>query len=167
MKRIALVAISFSFGMSMALAQESPRGPGGFPAGRHGQPPTPPIIKALDLNNNGIVETAEIENAAVALKTLDKNSDGRLSADELAPSEVGGPRQPHPTPPFGDKQHPKMPLMAALDTNNDGELSAAEIANTSKALKALDANGDGTLTMDELRPPPPHGFGDSAPPDVR
>lgn len=53
------------------------RGPG-----RHGPPP---IIAALDADGDGVISSAEIDGAAAALKTLDKNEDGELTIEELRP----------------------------------------------------------------------------------
>ena len=45
-----------------------------------------PITIALDTDKNGEISADEIANAATALKTLDKNGDGKLTEDELRPS---------------------------------------------------------------------------------
>jgi hypothetical protein len=58
----------------------APAGPGGP---RHHRPPPPPIIAALDANHDGVIDETEIANASAALKTLDKNGDGKLTMDEL------------------------------------------------------------------------------------
>lgn len=49
-----------------------------------------PLVGALDANHDGEIDATEIANASKALLTLDKNGDGKLSADELRPA--GGPR---------------------------------------------------------------------------
>ncbi len=54
-------------------------------------PPVPAIITALDANQDGLIDAAELANAQVALKTLDKNGDGQLTPDEYHPM-----RQPRP-----------------------------------------------------------------------
>ena len=41
-----------------------------------------PAIDALDLNKDGVVDADEIAKARDSLKTLDKNSDGKLTPDE-------------------------------------------------------------------------------------
>ena len=56
--------------------------------------PVHPLMTALDANKDGTLDEQEIANAAVALKTLDKNSDGKLTPDELRPSFPGGERGP-------------------------------------------------------------------------
>jgi EF hand len=154
-------------------------GPGNRPPGghRHG-PPMMPLIMALDANHDGVISADEIANAAVALKTLDKNGDGQLTKDEYMPHpprRPGGPQDgaqegPKDGPPPGDgpkgpdgegpHKRPVPPIVAALDTNGDGVISADEIAAAPTSLLKLDKNGDGKLTFDELRPPrPPQGDG--------
>lgn len=70
-----------------------PRGP------RHHRPPPPPLIGALDANHDGVIDESEIANASAALKTLDKNGDGKLTMDELRPPRP--PRGPGFLPPPG------------------------------------------------------------------
>ena len=50
-----------------------------------------PIIEALDLNKDGIIDTDEIAKAPESLKKLDKNGDGKLTPDEYRPQRPGGP----------------------------------------------------------------------------
>ncbi|MDA7861892.1 hypothetical protein N9B22_02360 [bacterium] len=52
-----------------------------------------PAIEALDLNKDGRLSVAEIEAAPESLKTLDKNSDGDLSREELRPDQRFRPRR--------------------------------------------------------------------------
>ena len=68
-----------------------PRGPGapGGP-GQHRRP-VPAIVAALDANHDGVIDSNEIANASAALKTLDKNGDGKLTPDEFM-----GPRPQRP-----------------------------------------------------------------------
>jgi len=58
--------------------------------------PVPPIIAALDANQDGELDADEIAHAATALKTLDKNGDGKLTADEIRPARPEGGRGPRP-----------------------------------------------------------------------
>ena len=132
------------------------------------RPPPPPIIVALDVNKDGVIDATEIANAPTALKSLDKNGDGQLTADEYQP-------QCGPPPPFEGEDGtntvrrppppPIDPVMGALDANKDGVIDGTEIANASTALKGLDKNGDGQLTRDELVPARPNGRGAGGPPD--
>jgi len=47
--------------------------------------PPLPILRALDADGDGEISTAEIDGAAAALKSLDKNEDGKLEMDEVRP----------------------------------------------------------------------------------
>ncbi len=47
-----------------------------------------PVLAALDADHDGEISSLEIDRAASALKTLDRNHDGYLTADELIPSEL-------------------------------------------------------------------------------
>jgi EF hand len=78
-------------------------GPGGHDA--NGHRPLPPLMQALDVNHDGVLDADEIANAPAALKTLDKNGDGKLTQDELRPprpqdggSDSGNDRPPGPPP---------------------------------------------------------------------
>lgn len=42
-----------------------------------------PIFAALDANHDGVIDDVEIANASVALKSLDKNGDRKITQDEL------------------------------------------------------------------------------------
>jgi hypothetical protein len=79
-------------------------GPGGP---ERGEPrPASPLMAALDVNHDGIIDSNEIANASAALKTLDKNGDGQLTPDELRPvrpqpkdgPECGGDKPAGPPP---------------------------------------------------------------------
>jgi Ca2+-binding EF-hand superfamily protein len=148
-------------------------GPAGGPGGLelNGQrPPPSPLLRALDVNHDGVIDANEIANASAALLTLDKNGDGKLTPEELRPQRparadisAGGAanlpaRQAGPAGSPGGlgldgQRPPPSRLMMALDANHDGVIDANEIANASAALLTLDKNGDGKLTPDELRPP--------------
>jgi hypothetical protein len=63
----------------------------------------------LDANHDGVIDETEIANASAALRTLDKNGDGKLTLDELMP--------PHPGPGQGFGHPPGPPP----DGNGAGE----------------------------------------------
>ena len=50
-----------------------------------------PVLAALDADGNNEISAAEIAAASAALKTLDKNKDGKLSGDELRPRFANRP----------------------------------------------------------------------------
>lgn len=139
-----------------------PGGPGGHGGPRRGGNP---IVRVIDADKNGELSSTELANAPAAIRTLDANGDGIVSADELRPMRpANAPTPPAdaPTRPAdatkpadGTRPHPIDPVMLALDANSDGSLSTAEIANAASSLAALDLNKDGKLTPDELRPLPP------------
>jgi hypothetical protein len=149
---VAIGALSLA-----ANAQDNNDGPpgGGGPGGpgRHHRPPPLPIVMALDVNHDGIIDSNEIANASAELQTLDKNGDGKLTPDEYLP--------PLPKDAPADAPRPPTPLIIkALDANGYGVIDASEIANAPAVLKTLDKNGDGKLTRDEyLGPRPPRPFG--------
>ena len=81
-------------------------GPGGWggPGGHPRHPPLP-IVMALDTNHDGVIDSNEIANAPAALKSLDKNGDGQLTADEyLPPLPKGRTRRRAPSAEAADHQ---------------------------------------------------------------
>src|SRR4051794_38945487 len=110
-KHLTILALAISVSTTVALAQDQKppgdgprpprdgeqRGPGG-PEGRR---PLPPIIAALDLNKDGVIDSEELAKASDSLKALDKNGDGKLTPDELHPPRPDGDRGPRPGGPDG------------------------------------------------------------------
>ena len=99
-----------------------------------------PALAALDTDHNGEISESETRQAAAALKTLDKNGDGRLTEDEVAPD----PLRAFVAQGF-----------AQLDMDGDGRISQQEIllprfAQFRETLLAADRNHDGFVTEEEL-----------------
>lgn len=75
-------------------AQQPPpreEGPGAAtPAGANDRRPLNPIVAALDLNKDGVIDADEIAKATESFKKLDKNGDGKLTPDEFRPARPAG-----------------------------------------------------------------------------
>jgi hypothetical protein len=91
MNKPIFASLLLGAGALVLLAQHPGSGPQA--GGQEGGPPRqpPPLISALDANHDGVIDAAEIANAPAALRTLDKNGDGKLTRDEIHP-QGGGPR---------------------------------------------------------------------------
>ena len=101
-----------------------PPRPEGNDAGPQGppphHPPVPPVIAALDTNQDGTISADELKNAPESLKPLDANGDGELSPEELHPhgppppppagAESNGPppQDPPPAEPDGQEEPPQV-----------------------------------------------------------
>lgn len=105
MKRKLPMLVTLVVGLSAItiIAQDAPqRPPPGRerPGGPDGQRfPRMPLMAALDPNNDGVIDEKEIEQASKSLKTLDKNSDGKITMEELRPQRPDGPRGDRPNRP--------------------------------------------------------------------
>jgi hypothetical protein len=121
-KTLILTTLALGLGALTTIAQDAPPqrpgGPGfGGPRGGPGgdfQRPNLPVLAALDANKDGVIDANEINNAAAALRTLDKNGDGQLTREELMPPRpegFGGPgegRGPGRGRPGADRQPPAV-----------------------------------------------------------
>ena len=170
-KLVCTTAIVVGLGVGTIFAQdEGGPPPGGAegppPGGHHHHPPPSPLVEALDVNHDGVIDSNEIANASAELLTLDKNHDGKLTPDEYRPprpngpppgEQSGGPQGNSQGGPGGHHHPPPLPLLQALDVNHDGVIDSNEIANAPAELLTLDKNHDGKLTRDEYLPPRPNG----------
>jgi len=101
----------------------------------------------LDTNGDGAVDRAEAAKSprfAEHFDRIDKNGDGRITADER-PQHRGGHGR------FGKDRHGGI---EKLDANGDGRLSREEIGGKGRFgenFAAMDANHDGYLVRSELR----------------
>ena len=87
MKRIlSLLAFGIAMSAFVALAQDD-AGKGKRGDGKGGNEGAPPLEKVLDANSDGVISSEEIANAPAALKKLDKSGDGKLTADEFRKHE--------------------------------------------------------------------------------
>jgi hypothetical protein len=93
---LLLTVIALGASAGMAIAQDNNPPPPGPPPGEGGDRPrrVPPLMEALDANKDGVIDEKEIANASAALKSLDKNQDGKLTMDEIHPPRPGGPGGP-------------------------------------------------------------------------
>ena len=70
----------------------------------------PPVIEALDVDQDGKLSAEELKNATESLLTLDTNGDGELTGDEMfPPPPADGGDQQGPPPPHGKGKHQGPP----------------------------------------------------------
>ncbi|HEX7618599.1 MAG TPA: EF-hand domain-containing protein [Verrucomicrobiae bacterium] len=127
MKIMLGLAAMLALGTTALVAQpqgnggpQNGNGPGGQPM-RGQRPPPPLIVGVLDANHDGVIDAQEIANASAALKSLDRNGDGKLTPDEFMgprPPRPGGPgRGPAGNPGADDNNLPPGPPPGGGDGN--------------------------------------------------
>ena len=125
--------------------------PGGF--GRGGMMRTP-AFQALDVDHDGAISAVELANAATALKSLDKNGDGKLTEEEVRPQMRGGRggRGGEPGETAAPSADEMVQTLMAFDKNGDGRLTRDELPERMQGLfDRADTDKDGALTTDEIR----------------
>ena len=109
----------------------------------------------MDADRDNIISASEIAHAPAALKKLDKNHDGKLSAEECGlrlPAKLeADPRVMARSRLQFMRVHP---VLAALDADHDGVISSSEIKRAPTTLWTLDKNFDRRVTIEELLPDP-------------
>ena len=110
------------------------------------------VIRTLDADNDQSLSTDEVQEATQRLLSLDSDSDGALSLEEM-----GGPA---PIRGMIRQQY----VIRALDEDGDLSVSADELARASRSLAYLDRDGDWNLSSEELNPPGPPGPAPDGPP---
>jgi len=128
--------------------------------------PASRLAAAIDADRDGAISAAELRLAPAALKTLDTNGDGIVSAEEWRPafgpgardggSGFGGRRGRGGEEGRGGASQASAEELAdtlmAFDKNSDGHLDRAEVPERFQGLfDRADGNKDGVLTRDELK----------------
>lgn len=174
MHKIAL-GITTVLALALLAVAQPPGGPpgrpGGPPRGFPGDFPAPPgfhLMTALDTDRDGKISTPEIERAVAALQKLDKNSDGKLSAEEIGwppAGGLGGGRGPGGFPGFGGPGGPGNPRPQRPDADgarpdsSSGPRTRDPAASgksektrffSFKQIQSLDRNNDGKIVQDEI-----------------
>jgi Ca2+-binding EF-hand superfamily protein len=137
------------------------RRPEGAPEGRPGQGgPVPggPVLRALDADGDGEISASEIADAAKALAKLDKNSDGKLTRDEIGPPPGMRPDRPGEATPAtrpgagGAFAEQFLARLKEADKNGDKKISKDEAPDRLKEnFDRIDSNSDGQLDESELK----------------
>lgn len=109
--------------------------------------PVGPILDKLDTNHNGVLESEEIDQAIVVLRSLDRNGDGKLDGEEFAVRREGG------RPPEGRRPTPEQmkERFKEADKNGDGKLSKEEAPERMReGFSRIDTDGSGFVEEKEL-----------------
>jgi len=126
------------------------------------------MFTAVDSNSDGVLDAAELANAAAALKKLDKNGDGTITKDEVATTggfgmggrggmapgaATPGTATPGTTTPGSQPPTAPMSGMGKGKGKGKGGQGPAPSTNPDEAVQTLmqfDKNADGKLSKDEV-----------------
>ncbi len=161
---VLLMAVPFLTAVSLVFGQPPRSGdreggpppfwgppPFGERGGREGGPPPMPLVQALDANGDGEISAGEIENAVTALKTLDKDKNGKLTAEEFLPRFRGRGEGGRGEGGRGPGAEELVKQFMAFDKNGDGKLTRDELPERMQSLfDRADANKDGVIDNAEL-----------------
>ena len=111
-----------------------------------------PVLRTLDADRDLTLSPWEIRNAPAALRKLDADHDGKLTAEECGLGVDPNSMSAAALAQLRQRFMSSHPVLAALDANHDGEISSWEMEHAAAALLTLDRNHDGYLTADELIP---------------
>lgn len=130
---------------------------------------------ALDADGDGELSAGEIEAAGKSLLKLDRNSDGKLTRDEIGPPSgppgmrlgEGRPGEGRPAEGRPGEGRPEgrggffarfnPAAIRDADTNEDGKLSKEEVEKAElppmikQGFARLDVNSDGFIDSEEIR----------------
>jgi Ca2+-binding EF-hand superfamily protein len=125
------------------------------------------LLAALDTNGDGTLSAEELERVSQSLLKLDRNSDGRLTPNEVTaaptrqrggapggiggrPGGFGGGPGGFSRPPGGGRSNPAE-MLARMDTNGDGKITKSEIPpQMLQRWSRMDTNDDGFIDKKEL-----------------
>jgi hypothetical protein len=118
MKTTIATLIALTAGLSALHAQSDTVPASGKQNGstQRAKPAAPLVVATLDANHDGIIDAVEIKNSSAALKSLDRNADGKLTSEEL--------RRPRPTRSANAETTPRP-----MQKRNSAEKSEAKRRN--------------------------------------
>jgi hypothetical protein len=154
---ISLCAASISQGQD----RQSPQPQGREPADDGPQPFRGPpgfaLLEALDKDRDGKVSADELKSAAGSLKTLDRNSDGKLDAQEIGWPPPFGRRGGRGRGPGGFGGPGAAPVAFSTrimnrDADHNGKVVADELPRSMRRIVQLaDTNEDGAIDESEAK----------------
>ncbi len=126
-------------------------------------PRTTLFFDTFDSNYDGVVTQEEFRGGADVFGLLDKDSDGRITTDELGlpttwkPDPSRARREPARGRGGAAPGRPRggfLERIREMDANGDGRVESSEWTGRPDAFRRLDANGDGSLDASDLRGAP-------------